>query len=152
MNVKELNWKCLSMLLCMMVAGLSFTACSDDDDKEDLDLASKVVGTYVGNGEMTYLDLLEVDSWYGMKVVVTRSSDEYVILELKEANGTSILTNTRAYRVFSTSSGYLLRDESAPSVNVMVDKSGTLTYENPNIAVDGESGYTISFSGRREKK
>lgn len=80
MNVKDLNLKYVSMLLCMMLMGISFTACSDDNDEPDPDYASKVKGTYVGSGKCMYLDLLEEDSWPGMKVVVTRSSDNYVIL------------------------------------------------------------------------
>lgn len=152
MNVKDLNLKYVSMLLCMMLMGISFTACSDDNDEPDPDYASKVKGTYVGSGKCMYLDLLEEDSWPGMKVVVTRSSDNYVILGLMEANNTPILENSRAYEVLQSGSGWLLRDPQATNVSVTIDKDGNMVYYNPNITVGGEEGYSISFTGKKEKE
>ena len=152
MNVKDLNLKYVSMLLCMMLMGISFTACSDDDDEPDVNYAARVEGTYVGSGKCMYLDLLEEDSWAGMKVVVTRSSDNYVILGLMETNNTPILENSRAYEVLQSGSGWLLRDPQATNVSVTIDKDGNMVYYNPNITVDGEDGYSISFTGKKEKK
>lgn len=152
MNVKDLNLKYVSMLLCMMLMGISFTACSDDDDEPDVNYAARVEGTYVGSGKCMWADLLEEDVWAGMKVVVTRSSDNYVILGLMEANNTPILENSRAYEVLQSGSGWLLRDPQATNVSVTIDKDGNMVYYNPNITVGGEEGYSISFTGKKEKK
>lgn len=134
----------------MMLVCVGFSACSDDDDDSETNYnyAQQVAGTYVGTGKLTYYGI-EADSWSGMKVIVTSSSYEYVLVRLTTADNTTILDG-RAFQVSKTSSGYSLRSDENTSIVLSIDNYGNLTYTNPSVSVDGSSGYTISFTGQKE--
>lgn len=142
--------KFLGMLLIALTMCVGFNSCSEDEPKWNDNPAKAIQGTYVGNGKLSWMDIIDEEVWNGMKVDVVRSSNEYVILTLRFANGTTILQSDRVYNVIETSTGYMLRDSNAPNVEVTIDKSGYMHYYNPNISVGDESGYSITFDGRKE--
>ena len=143
--------KFLGMLLIALTMCVGLNSCSEDEPKWNDNPAAAVAGTYVGTGKLVYLDILDLENWYGMKIEVVRSSNEYVILTLRFSNGETILKTDRSYNVIETSSGYILRDPDSTNVEVTIDKSGRMYYNNPNITVDGEEGYCITFNGNKEK-
>ena len=144
--------KFLSMLFIALTMCINLTSCAPDvDDNPWPDNPAKTIaGTYVGDGKLTYLNTIDVESWRGMKIEVNRSSNEYVTLTLKFATGETILTADRAYQVIETKTGYILKDADAPNVVIEITKKGVMTYNNPNISVGGESGYSIIFEGSKE--
>lgn len=145
--------KFITMLFTALTMCVCLNSCSSDDDepKWNDNPAKAIAGTYVGNGVLKYLDMLDVETWNGMKIEVVRSSNEYVTLSLKFANGETILSGNTAYNVIETSSGYILKDADASNVVITITKSGDMHYHNPNISVSGESGYSITFDGKIEK-
>lgn len=144
--------KFIAMLFTALTMCVCLNSCSDDPEPQwDENPAKTIAGTYVGNGALKYLDMLDVESWNGMRIEVTRSSNEYVTLSLKFANGETILSGNKAYNVVETSSGYILKDAEATDVIITISKSGEMHYYNPNISVSGESGYSITFDGKIEK-
>ncbi len=144
--------KFIAMLFTALTMCVCLNSCVDDSEpKWDENPAKTIAGTYVGNGTLKFLEMLDVESWKGMKIEVVRSSNEYVTLTLKFANGETILSGDRAYNVIETSNDYMLKDAEAPDVIITISKSGEMHYYNPNISVSGESGYSITFDGKIEK-
>lgn len=147
----------LSMLLCACVMSFSFVSCGDDDDDDknepapvETNLAAKVSGTYVGTGKLTLLGM-EMDTFSGMKMTIRKSSNEYVLVMPQFADGTDFFQKETIFKILQTSDGsFVLTSDNNRAVKLEISKSGRLTYENPSVSVDGDSGYTLSFSGNKE--
>lgn len=142
------------MLLTVFFASISFYSCSDDDKDptEDIttDLARQITGTYVGDGSLTYYGI-EASKFPGMKIIISRSSSDYVLLKIIQANNTTLLKES-VFKVLQTSTkDFILSSDSSPYAKVNIDKNGNLSYTNPSITVDNEEGYTLSFTGRIDK-
>ena len=147
--------KFLGMLLIALTMCVGFNSCSKEEEpKWNDNPAGAIQGTYVGNGKFFY-DYegitMELDKWNGMKIEVLRSSNEYVVLTLRYADGTTILKSSSAYNVIETSTGYILRDPNSPREDVTISKNGQMRYYNPNITYYDEPGYVIEFDGYKEK-
>ncbi len=144
--MKKLN-SLLLLLVMIMTSGI-FTSC--EPPEPELAPADAVSGTYVGIGKLTYYGI-EIESFAGMKIVVSRSSEEYVLVALKEADDTDIFQKSSVFQVLKTSSNsYVLRSADNPSTDITIDSNYNMVYNNPSVTVSGEDGYTISFSGKRE--
>lgn len=143
--------KFLGMLLLALTMCVSFSSCDGggDEPKWDPNPAKTIAGTYVGEGKISYI--VDLETWKGMKIEVVRSSNEYVVLTLRYANGDQLLADNRAFHVTETSNGYTLKDTEYPLTSIEISKKGEMTYYNPYISIGGESGYTITFTGKKEK-
>lgn len=133
----------------LLIASLSFVACSDDNNEEDIDLSGKVTGTYVGSGKLSYYGV-EIDTWQGMKVVLTRSSNSYVLVDLLEADNSSIFDAPTVCQIMQSSNSYVLTSDENPYLKIEIDSQKNMNYTNSAVIVDNERGYTISFSGKKE--
>ncbi len=142
----------LLMLLTLFFVGMSLSSCSDDDKDPDItiDLAKQITGTYVGDGTLTHPDINPL-KFPGMKIIISRSSSDYVILRIVQADNTTLLEND-VFNILQTSTkDFILRCETFPNTKVNIDKNGNISYTNPHISVRGETGYTLSFTGRIDK-
>lgn len=138
------------MMLMSLIALCSFTSCSGDNDDIISDPASKITGTYVGTGSLLYLGI-PVESYLGMKFVITKSSNEYVLVTPRTADGEDFFGRPSVYQITQTArGGYSLRSDNSPNITLEISKSGSLTYTNPNVSVGGDSGYTLTFTGDKE--
>lgn len=144
----------LMLLSCTLLICLS-SAC-DDDNKHLSDPASVIAGTYVGSGQLELVSLagMPLETYPGMKIVVTKSSNEYVILTPYEADGSAFFSGGSGdvYQVTQAADGsFLLTSTSTPNSRVTISKSKTLTYYYPYVSVGGEGGYALSFTGTKQK-
>ena len=144
------------VLIGVIVSSLSFISCSKDDDITISDPASAVSGTYIGTGKLTDGNIggLDYESYLGMKMVVSKSSNEYVILTPYEADGSSFFGSGGGdvFKITKTASGdYILSSSNYPKAVVSISKNGYLDYYYPYVAVNSVSGYALSFSGNKEK-
>ncbi len=139
-----------SALVMLFACSFGLSSCEKESGtEEDVNLAQKVCGTYVGKGELTYYGI-DMESFAGMKVEVRRSSNDYVLLDFYRADN-SLLFGDEVYQVLQTGSKeYLLRSEEFPAINVSISENKVLKYSSPYITVGGESGYTLTFEGKRE--
>lgn len=139
--------------LIIALTSFAFVSCSDDDDEPaPIALSDQVSGTYIGNGKLMYLDILEDKTFPGMKIEVTRSSESIVIVDIKEANNSPFFASSEgdAYEVLKSKNGYILRDPNDPVVEISINAQGVMKYKNPHISVGGEGGYSLIFEGEKE--
>ncbi len=142
----------LSTLIMLFMCTLGFSSCGDDDnpEAEDLNLAQKVVGTYIGPGKVTFMGI-EVETFSGMKAVITRSSNDYVLVDFRFANNESMFDESEVFQVLQMGNkGYMLRSESLSGIQFTISEQKKIEYVNPYLSINGESGYTFSFSGTIE--
>lgn len=132
------------------------TSCNDHSDEEQKDLASQIEGTYIGTGKLVDTDFvgLEYQSYPGMKMMVTRSSNEYVVITPYKADGKPFFQSASGdvFMVTKTSSGdFILTSSTLPYSRVSISKSGSLDYYYPYVTVGETTGYALSFLGNRER-
>ena len=142
----------LTILTLLLLSGIAFTACGSDDDEPTLDPASIIAGEYVGNGSLDMLGF-SVEKYQGMKIRVSKSSNEYVIVSPYLADGSPVFgdKNGTVFQVTQTASGnYVLNSQEAPLTQLTISKAGHMDFEYPYVSVGGESGYTLKFSGNKE--
>ena len=134
---------------------LPLGSCGDDKDKEIKNPASELAGTYFGTGQLTVAgSSLSLETYNGMKIRVTRSSDEYVIVEPYLASNDPFFKNggSTVFHITVTQKGdYLLTSEEASRAQLTITKKGHMEYTYPYVTVGGESGYSLVFSGDRDK-
>lgn len=140
-------------MLVMLFTSVSLASCSDDDKDDDpttKDPASKIAGTYVGSGNLLYIGI-PVENYPGMKFVLTKSSNEYVLVNPKTADGEDFFQRAAVYQITQTAKGdFNLRNNDSPNIMMTIDRKGNLSYSNPNVSVGDDSGYTLTFEGSKE--
>lgn len=142
--------KLTTILTLLLIGTMSFSSCSSDgDDEDDVNYAAQVAGTYVGTGKATYLGL-DAFTYNGMKLLITRSSNEFVLIKAIHSDNTTFLDNL-SFQVTKTASGFILMDINDPSVRATIDKSGNITYTVPSIWIGNYSDpFEFNFSGHKE--
>lgn len=143
--------------VCISALLLSFASCGDhDEDKALRDPASAISGTYVGHGqlEMVGLSGLPLEEYQGMKIMITKSSNEFVILTPYLADGTPFFSGNggSVYQITQSANGdFMLSSTDRPSSRITISKSGNLSFYYPYVSVNGESGYALNFTGQKQK-
>lgn len=152
MNAKTLKF--FMMLLCSVIFTMTFNSCKDDDDKVLSDPASKISGTYVGTGTLYDYYFGTTDETYaGMKMIVTKSSNEYVTVVPYLATGVPFFTNySQAWQITQTASGeFILRNNDRPNATITIDKGAkTIDFYYPYVSVDDYPFYALRFNGTRQ--
>lgn len=142
-------------LVLGVVSMFAFSACSNEDDGPMVDPASAIEGTYVGHGQLEIVGLtgMPLEEYAGMKMEVTKSSNEFVIVTPYEANGTPFFANGNGhvFQITQSASGdFMLTSSDKPNCRVSITKSRAMTYSFPYVSVGGESGYALTFTGSRQ--
>lgn len=146
-------------LLACLIGFLSmgvFSACDSDNDNEPLsDPATAIAGTYVGVGQLEVVGLsgMPLEEYPGMKIVITKSSNEFAILIPYEADGQKFFVDDArlVYQITQSANGdFLLTSTTSPNSRVSVTKSKSLTLYYPYVSLGGESGYALSFTGQKQ--
>lgn len=134
---------------------VSMGSCSKDEPDEPYinpDPASVIAGTYIGTGVTTVTGLpgLGDQSYPGMKIVLIKSSNEYVVLKVYNADGTSFFKSDtgHVYQISQLTSGdYKLTNDEYPLAQLTVTKSGKLKYNFPYV---NGGDYTLTIEATRE--
>lgn len=142
----------------LMMACTLWSCGSDDDDAEPgpiADPATIVAGTYVGTGKLGIAGVSGVtgETYSGMKISVTRSSNEYVIVNPYYADGKPFFSseNGSVYQISQMANGdFRLSNSNAPLAQLTITKSGHMEYEYPYVKVGNESGYSLIFTGDKQ--
>lgn len=142
-------------LVVGVVSMFAFSACSNEDDGPISDPASVVAGTYVGHGQLEIVGLagMPLEEYAGMKMVVTRSSNEFVIVTPYEASGQPFFANGNGhvFQITQSASGdFMLTSSDRPNCRLTITKSRAMTYSFPYVNVGGETGYALTFSGQKQ--
>jgi len=150
--------KLLSVLCMLTIMSVAFVSCSDDDDKDApaSDPASLISGTYVGTGKLGVAGLGGViaETYPGMKISVTKSSNEYVVITPYLADNTPFFSNsgTSVYQITQSANGdFRLTSAERPMAQLTISKSGHMEWEYPYVTWGGDSGYSLIFSGDKQK-
>ena len=146
--------KFLVIMLMVLAVGMGFSSCSDDDNGPITDPASVVSGEYVGPGKLEIAgSSVSLETYEGMKIRISKSSNEYVIVIPYMADGKPFFSDsyTAVYQITQTSSGdFKLSCADRPLAQLTISKSGHLDYIYPYVSVGGEGGYALSFSGSKQ--
>ena len=139
----------LSILTLVLLSGIAFTACGSDEP--EIDPATTISGTYVGNGYLEIRGYTGQQKYPGMKMYVRKSSNEYVLLSPVEADGTSFFEkNEMVFQITKTASGdYVLQSSEYPEASVRITKAGHMDYEFPSVRIGSDTG-TLKFSGEKQ--
>lgn len=146
----------LSLFVLGVLMSSFITSCSKDDEpKIDPNPASKITGSYVGTGHLAVAGLsgMSVLDYPGMKIQVSRSSNEYVIVTPYFADGSPMFSQSTGdvYYITQTANGdFILTDSSAPQATLKISRNGEMDYYYPYVAYKGESGYALVFNGKIE--
>ncbi len=143
------------LFVCISVLSMMSSCGKDDEPGPIVDPASLVAGTYVGYGklEMVGLSGLPLEEYQGMKIRITRSSNEFVILTPYTADDNPFFSSGSGdvFQITQTAGGdFLLTSTSTPNCRVTISKSFSLSYYYPYVSVGGESGYALNFTGQRQ--
>lgn len=148
--------KLLSVLFSLIAMTMLVSSCGgDDNDGPMSDPASAIVGEYVGTGKLELTGLgMSADTYNGMKVRVTRSSKEFVIVEPYYADGTKFFsssTSSSVYKITQSANGdFMLTDDAGPRTKITITKKGHMSYDFPYVTVNNESGYSLTFEGDKQ--
>lgn len=140
-------------MLCLCVMMMPLSSCKDDDEPAmDRDPAATVSGTYIGTGveSITGLGGLGEITYPGMKIQITKSSKEFIILKVYLANGTSYFQSDKGhvYQISQLASGdYKLTNDDYPLAQLTISKSGVLKYSFPYV---NGGDYTLSIEATKE--
>ena len=144
----------LTLVLSVVSLGL-LSSCSSEDDGPISDPASVIAGTYVGHGQLEMVGLtgFPLEEFYGMKMIVTKSSNEFVMVTPYEADGSAFFASGtgNVFQITQSASGdFMLTSADFPQCRVTITKSKAMTYTFPYVSVGGESGYALSFTGQKQ--
>lgn len=142
----------LNFLLLMLVFSIGFCACDNGDEpNNNSDYASAVQGVYTGTG--TIYDKAAGatdDTFYNMRVEVTRVADNRVSIKMETSTGKSFFNSTTIPYCNVTKAnygGYILTPEwTSGNGTTFTVKDGHMNYIAP-IKKNGNSGYTLIFDG-----
>lgn len=126
---------------------LMTASCSNDDNDEPTtyDPATEIAGTYLGetkvtNGTSSY-------SFQESIFIIRKESVGGVRYDLSQNNGKKLLTNIYTTVGYSQDkSEYVL---AAINENGTISKNGNICYSG-NCSVNGENGYTFTFTGYKK--
>ena len=157
--VQTINKTCkwAVILLVTLFVSATFSSCHDDDDdpKPTNNPAAKIAGSYVGKGYICIAGLqnMPLDTYPGMKLQITRSSNEYVIVTPYFADGKPVFSGGSGdvYYITQTAGGdFLLTNSETPSATLTIKKTGQVDYYYPYLSINGEGGYALVFNGEKE--
>lgn len=135
--------------MLLLIGGMGFSSCSNYDDyEEDVNYAAQVAGEYYGTAILKYYGSeYMVDN--DMKIVVTRSSNNYAMLEVRYTDDT-VIFEEESFEVIKDGSSYTLVNVNRSDETAVVDRNGKMEYEIPSFSVQGEGGYSMEFYGSKE--
>ncbi|MBR4995414.1 MAG: hypothetical protein IKY82_05075 [Alistipes sp.] len=147
------RFKFLLTLAFAVVSCVSFVSCSKEE-KEDLNHAAQIAGEYVGTIEISlYGETIEKSK--GSKLVITRSSNDFVNATFYYANGDSVFENGRkiTYEITKTSGGvYVLRSDDSTIEEIRIN--GKVAETNDSYIYINYDGYTyecdFEFEGSKQ--
>ena len=122
-------------LFCM---ALSVSSCGDDEETDNLNHAAQIAGEYVGTIETTYFGET-IEKSKGSKLILQRSSNDFVTASFYYADGTQVFSNTQAYEITKTSGGtYVLRCKESTIEEIRVEGKKVETIDATiNYVIDG---------------
>lgn len=132
-------------LFCMAI---SLSSCRDDDKEENIEVydhAAKIAGEYVGTIEVTYFGQTLTKS-KGSKLILRRSSNDFVIATFYYADGTQVFNNSQAYEITKTSGGTYVLDCNESSIDRIRIDDKKATTEDAYVTISGEV-CDFSFEG-----
>lgn len=133
-----------------------FSSCSKDKADEPgmiSDPASAIQGEYVGTGKLDYLGIMTVENYSGMKIRITKSSNEYAIVAPYKADNRPFFSEDvgTVYKITQSAKGdFLLTSSEFPQSQLNITKAGHLTYSFPYVVHGGEDGYSLFFEGDKQ--
>lgn len=148
-------FKFFNLLLIIFAISVTFTSCSNDEEGPMTDPAKAISGTYVGTGKLGLASVSGVtgETYPGMKIIVTKSSNEYVVVTPYLADETPFFKNSTGdvYQITQSANGdFKLSNSNAPRAQLFISKNGHMEYDYPYVTVGGESGYSLQFTGDRQ--
>lgn len=134
----------------MLFTALLFlaSACGSDDQNEPTvyDPAAEIAGTYIGETDVT--NGIYYYSLKNSRFVIRKETTGSVTYDIIREDGKKLLTN------IYTTVGY--SDDKSKYILAAIDEDGTIS-KNGNLhykgkcSVNGEKGYTFTFTGNKEK-
>lgn len=137
------------LALIAIVACATFTACDKDDD-EEASLADAVVGTYDGDGVLTYNSSVD-ERFNSMTLILTKASDATVSVQLLRDGANFLKSGVgKDYNVTKTGDDrYELAPNGSTTTKITINQ-GLATYQLP-ITKNGNPGYRLNFVGTKAK-
>lgn len=133
-----------------VVAGSSVSAKripSSASAKKLKDNASIVEGIYTGTGELT-LNKSVIEKYEGISVVIKKSSENVVLVNVVESNGEQFFITDGEYTVKKLSNGtYELRMKEIDSAKITIDTKKNLIYIHPRVNIEGDI-YSLSVKAK----
>lgn len=110
---------------------------SDKATRTIRDNATKVAGTYSGTGQLLQ-KLEEVESYEGIRIIVTRINRNTVSVEVIDGQGESFFAEPGTYTVVpNKKGGYVLKHKSIPSALITIGRDRSAKYVHPRVNIDG---------------
>ena len=145
------------LILCLSISMSFLTSCDKEEDEPKVmtDPAGYISGTYVGTGYLyDYLFGTTDEEYQGMKIVLTKSSYEFINVELYLANGNTFFSGSTptTYQITQLASGaFMLTNSQVPEAKITVDKKGqVLDFYYPYVSKGEYNYYAIKFTGNKQ--
>lgn len=147
------RFKFLLTLAFAVISCVSFVGCSKDSE-EDLNHAAQIAGEYVGTIEISlYGETVEKSK--GSKLILTRSSNDFVNAAFYYANGKNVFgsSDARTYEITKTSSGtYVLSSDESSIEEIRINGNTAETTDAYITITSGGYSYECDFEFEGSKQ
>ena len=138
--MKTTKFYYFAALFCILALG--FSSC-EKEEFEDFDYGKLISGTYVGP---VVLELYgEKVEYKGSKVEVTRSSNDFVIVDFRYANNESIFDEPNVYEIEKIGDLYILTCEESSIEEIRINGNNLSAKGEVYIYDDDYNYYDVDF-------
>lgn len=124
------------------------TLSSSTSAKSLKDNATKIEGTYIGDGVLNQGDDI-IETYNNISVKIIKKSKDVVLVNVVESDGSQFFTMDGEYNIKKQSDGkFLLSLKDIHSATIEIDEKNNLIYIHPRVNIDGEI-YKLNIKAKR---
>lgn len=125
------------------------TLSSSSSTKTLKDNATKIEGTYLGNGTLKQGNEI-IETYNNISVTIKRKSKDIVLVNVVESDGTIFFTTDGEYNIKKLSNGskYVLTLKGINNATIEIDVNNNLVYIHPRVNIDGEI-YKLNINAKK---
>lgn len=126
----------------------SKTLVSSSSTKTFKDNATKIEGTYIGNGTLKQGNEI-IETYNNISVTIKKKSKDVVLVNVVESDGSKFFTTDGEYTIKKQSNGkFVLTLKGINIATIEIDVTNNLVYIHPRVNIDGEI-YKLNVNAKK---
>lgn len=124
------------------------TLSSSSSTKTLKDNATKIEGTYIGNGTLKQGNEI-IETYNNISVTIKKKSKDVVLVNVVESDGSKFFTTDGEYTIKKQSNGkFVLTLKGINNATIEIDVTNNLVYIHPRVNIDGEI-YKLNVNAKK---